>query len=684
MMIRLLLLFSIIVFKQILPIDEELAVDTDASSFVDERSQEQISPEQPITIGDELKTQKKEIKEKKIDKKDVDVMFVFGDGKNTVDFSFRNRTEAFYGRSLQLLSPNKLDQVVYAQYTFDLKTSASFGNSLRSMVVVRHKGRWGNPNTIARTTESTIRLADDVTGNHRHFLGKQIFWLREGWIDISLNDAFCLNACNRHYLTLGAFSFRLGRGIALGDAYATSPGLLGFFSNNVIDQYAPGILFHGDVKKNKLSYDVYLGLLENLSDSFDNVNEEIYAMQMHKGRRCPQRGFGKLNYVLASRLNFNLINPDECNGRKFTAEPYILYNFTPEQDVEFPSDANSKLITPGFALEYNDSKWEAGFEFAHNFGRQCVRPWDRNKLVTKRDGTNAALTLYYTEIKNGSASGPAALVTDANKKIVNNSPQGIEFNGKQIGTTGLYNDVDRFRAGYRNDYLGFMFVADASYKVKDNFKVAATVGYATGDEDPNVDLDDLRDSEVDGNYKGFIPLQGSYTGKRVPSLFIITNNTLVRPLSVPSNQIPEEDRFAQNISDFTNVVFGGAGCDWNPKWCQKDVKINPNVLAYWQEHATKKFSLKLGKTINEFASKFLGVEFNIFTEIKLLKNLKGYFIAGVFLPGSHYHDIKGKPLNKAQIEELKSVNDTGFLRAKTPLLGTNPAVMLNWGFEYIF
>lgn len=646
-----------------------------------EKAEEHIVPEQSFQIGAQLKDIDK-AKEKPDDGK---VIFTFGNGKNKIGFSLKNRTEAFYSKGVQLLSPSPLDQVVFTQTTWDLRTDASIGDAIKSLLVIRHKGRWGNPNTIARTTTETIKIADAVTGAHNHFVGKQILWVREGWVDILLNEVFCLNNLkHKHYLTFGEFSFRLGRGIALGDAYAVSPGLLGFYSNNVIDQYAPGLLLHGNLREN-IKYDVYLGILENLSDSFDNVNEQIYAMQIGK-RKCPQRGFGKLNYVFASRLFFYLLTK-ERDCRSLIFEPYILYNNTPEQDVDFPSDANSKLVTVGAAFEYEGERWEWGGEFAQNFGRQRVKPWDRNLIQIKRDGKTADLKLFYSEVltKNPETGKmEPAPVTNKNKEIVNNSIQSPLLNGKEIGNTGLFNDINRFRAGYENIYNGFMFVTDASCKVSDTFKVKGTFGLASGDLDPNVDIDDPNDADVDGVYSGFIGLQELYSGKRVPSIFIVGPNQIARPLSVPSNQIPEEDLFAQNVKNFTNLMYFGVGFDWAPSFCKKQVNIKPNLLMYWHEHATKKFSLKKKETINELASKYLGLEINLFVDIQLLKNLKGFFVGGVFQPGQYFKDVRGTPLSKAQREALKEVNDTGYNKSRTLFLNDSTALSLNWGFEYIF
>jgi len=637
-----------------------------------------------VDVEEQIQEIKRDVK-----KPDDRAIFIFGGGKNRVISGFKFRPEAFYSRSLQLFSPSKLDQVIYAQATFDVKTEVILGKSLKSMLTIRHKSIWGDPNTIAKTTKNPVKIAGDVLGDHNHFLGKQVFWMREGWVDISLNDAFSFESCNRHYLTVGAFSFKIGRGISLGDAYAVTPGLLGFYSNNVVDQYAYGVLSHGDFVKDWLNYDFYISILEDLSDNFENVNEKIYDMEIGKRRTMgASRGFGKLNYIIAGRLIATLLHPEKNCGRKLTLEPYLIFNKNPEQDVEFPSDAKSHLFTPGLAFEFESPKWEFGFEIARNFGAQNLRAWDRNRLEAQRNADTAALNFVYSDIRTqdpvGNPGAPKALVTKTNKTIVDDSQQGVQYNGKQISANPvLYNDINRFRPCYSNKYLGWMFVTDAAYKFSDKLKLAGTFAYATGDEDPNVDLDSPLDSEVDGNYKGFIGLQEIYSGKRVQSLFVL-NKSISRPLSVPSNDIPEEDPFSQNVNGFTNLVYFGFGLDWIVNLKDKKFSIKPNILAYWMQHPAKAFDSAEGITINRFASKFLGTELNTWTEVKLLDNLKGFLVAGVFFPGQHYQDVRGKPLNKAQIDILNERNDTGIENLAIPVLGTHVAAILNWGFEYVF
>ena len=52
---------------------------------------------------------------------------------------------------------------------------------------------------------------------------------------------------SNHSFTVGAFPFELGRGISLGAAYAIGPGPLGFYSDGMIDQFAFGFKFSGEI-----------------------------------------------------------------------------------------------------------------------------------------------------------------------------------------------------------------------------------------------------------------------------------------------------------------------------------------------------------------------------------------------------------------------------------------------------
>ena len=172
-------------------------------------------------------------------------------GDVSVRLGGKLRMENFFAKNVGLLNNNnsdklRLDLVYYSQHTLDLNMDLLYGqnkfgyNAIEFYFNIRNKGRWGHPESLAPTSDATVKLQDVVTGRHRHFLGKHIFWIREIWFKFCLNSLTDIGLENKHHMTIGAFPFQLGRGIALGSAFAVSPGLLGFYSSNVIDQFAFG------------------------------------------------------------------------------------------------------------------------------------------------------------------------------------------------------------------------------------------------------------------------------------------------------------------------------------------------------------------------------------------------------------------------------------------------------------
>ena len=588
---------------------------------------------------------------------------------------------------------------------------------------MRNKGDWGNPASLGPTSGQTIKFGDIVGFDHRHFLGKHFFWIREIWFKVCLNALFDINLENKHYMTWGAFPFQLGRGIALGDAFLANPGLLGFYSENVVDQYAFGWRLSGEIQENVLSYDLYASILKNDSINIRTNGERIRAqwlsdcgIPLHKGpgiisdqdatkptqsgRKNPYRQFGDVDYILAGRLLWTLFRHPSWGV--ITFEPYMVFNSEPEQRIEFPADANSKLGTVGFAGEWQGGRFMGGFDYAHNFGRQQVVSLDRNTIVltqtTNAAGKTGIFAQGYTHILDGNPNPPGAkpskvLVTTPNQTIVNNAPRQVNLNGKELiippipplpQNTGLYNAKDRFRQGYENKYKGWMFVADAGYwYCPTELMVAGTVGIATGDENPNQNFDDPADAEVDRDYRGFIGLQEIYSGRLVESVFVLGVRKLPRPLSVP-NESALSNRFADTINEFTNLVYGGIGLHWKPANSKHKLYIRPNVLFFGLENATKKFDLATNRTINEPASKFLGTEINVIMNLEWITDFRWFFVGAAFVPGQHYCDILGKPINRGQQLFLDLKDRTGFNLEPVPLIGADTAWFVNFGFQYNF
>ena len=146
------------------------------------------------------------------------------------------------------------------------------------------------------------------------------------------------------------------------------------------------------------------------------------------------------------------------------------------------------------------------------------------------------------------------------------------------------------------------------------------------------------------------------------------------------------NKFAPSISGFTNIIFVGSSLKWEPLNRSRKFKVFPNILAYWQQHPSRRFDIATRTDIDVPASTYLGFEVNTFTDFYLTESLKFFVIWSAFFPGSHYKDIQGLPTNKDQAEALRIavLNNTGCLEDKIPNISNDIAFTLNLGLEFKF
>lgn len=645
-----------------------------------------------------------------VDVPDIDytreqLSFDLGNVRGFVKIKYK--PESFFGKNINLLNNNvRADRIFFSRSTLDINFALEYGKqcygheALEFYMTLRSKALWGNAQGTIGTNTEEVKIVNSLTGPHNHTLGRQFPWIREVWVRFNIGDALGLSFKNEHTFTLGSFPFQLGRGISLGSAYAVNQGVLGFFSDNTIDQYAYGYDFSGEFIQDVLAYDLYGAILQDNMDSFRATTAKIYAQE--KGRRDnPERGPGHVDYVIAARLKWV---PVDNGDIKIAYEPYLLFNNNPELRVEFLGDASAKLGTCGCAAEFGFGNFEWGFDGAFNFGSQHVRGWDRNRVqlqnsnagaVEAADVTQGALFEVNSRVSNedpltNTKTTKAIFVPNStNQKAIDAVDNTQAQNGLPIpGTTPqLYNDLNRFRNEYRNKFDGWMFVMDAAYTFEScgDLKLAVETGIASGDEDPNKDLDRPNDSRVDGNYKGFIGLQEIYTGNRVKSVFLLGGaGRLPRPLSTPRPGVTN-DTVPSQTSSFNNIAYVGTGLDWKPCCAGRYFQVKPNVLAYWQQHRTKAFDRVTAQSFeNKYARAYLGAEVNCFVDIQLFKDFSMFAVGSVFKPGSHYKDIKGKPLNAEQQRILDRADKTGYDLDLLPLISDDLAWTINLGMEARF
>jgi len=614
-------------------------------------------------------------------------------------FSGKFRPESFYAKNFSLLNNSiDADQVWYARHILDMDLDVLYGRQSYGEPVaefyftLRNKAVWGDPSSIASTTETEIKILDAVGKGHKHDIPRHFFWMREGWLRLDLSELLHLPFTNKHSLTLGAFSFRLGRGIALGDAFAVGPDFLGYYTEMNVDQFAFGGKLSGNIVEGALSYDLYTGILQNKSASLGDTGARIYSQEYERVFHA-ERGFGSVNFVVAGRLDWTVFNTPQLGA--LHVEPYGLFNHDPEQKVEFLADASSKLGTLGMASDYRGSVFEFGFDYAFNLGQQRVRGWDRNQI--KDENRDGYVVLSNSHVVDQNGKKILFVANSAEQKIIDCTFENETQNGVTIGSVTkqvtvcnadnfsvcqnkdvlLINKNNRYRDPYTNKYKGWMFVTDGALWVyKKDLQVAVMAGIASGDDNPNLET-------IDGDYTGFIGLQEMYSGDRVKSAFVLGGaGKLRRPLAEP-NSLQAPSRFARSLSRFTDLVFTGAAIKWDPRGWANDILIHPNIIAYWEDKPINKFDPFTKKELNQHASTFLGIETNVFFHYFPIKNLKLFVVGSIFIPGQHYTDIRGKPLTPDQDAELDLLDQTGATQT-IPNLGDSTAFTVNAGFEFRF
>ncbi|MGC2310778.1 MAG: hypothetical protein WA432_04115 [Candidatus Babeliaceae bacterium] len=602
--------------------------------------------------------------------------------------------ESFYGKGTAFLNDENGDldkTIIPIKYTIDFNIFYGYGRQtfgydvITFEITARSKATGGDPDSIASTGETPVKIGSIVTGAHTHSLQRLFPWIRQLEFIVCLTDAFGIPSHHKHYFTAGLFPFELGRGITLGSAYAVDPDVLGYYSDKAIDQYAPGFLFSGELVENDcLNYDVYVGILDNRSDTFDNVNLAIRGHQFGH-QLCQARGFGVFDYLIAARLKWKAY---DHKGKTLTFEPYALYNNDREQKVTFLGDASSKLGTFGLGVEYMSNRFEGGFEIARNVGHQKVKGVDKDSV--ELENRNGQLFFVHSDVcaianNPPDQAGQKAVDTCANQVLIESVRQNSSQNGQQIDSSNLKNSCDRFRNPYCNTFKGSMFIADASYWIKPGkFKISYAIGYASGDESPHKTIHANEPIDCDGDYKGFIGLQEKYAGSRVKSAFLLGGLSKVpRLLTVPEIIVPG-DPFPLKVARFTNLIFTGGGFVIKAQGGNGPWNINPNILSYWNDNETRFGPRSADGKFRRAAHRHLGLELNVFAETMLLPDLKLYTVFGLFIAGNHYKDLKGIPLNKDQRKYLNSLNNSDNQAPKVPVLGDDKAYFFNAGFEYRF
>src|SRR5436190_16727781 len=119
-------------------------------------------------------------------------------------FSGVFKPESFYAKNPTWLNNlNPFDRIYYSRHVLDLTVdilygAQTYGTKIAELLFqVRNKGVWGNPESIAMTTEAEIKTIEAVNPiTHKHGFPRHIFWIRQVWLQFNINEAFTIPFSN--------------------------------------------------------------------------------------------------------------------------------------------------------------------------------------------------------------------------------------------------------------------------------------------------------------------------------------------------------------------------------------------------------------------------------------------------------------------------------------------------------
>lgn len=571
--------------------------------------------------------------------------------------------EVYANRNMVYLnSANPYDNSLRFRTTADGILFAAYGDNKKNPMVdtkiaVRFRYDVGTP-ALIKTAPTAISIAGAPVVIPSSSIQKTTLFLRELFMKISL-DANPDESL--YFLKVGSFPYELGRGIALGSAY-NSGGFLGLDPRFSIDQFAPGAQFHADIIKGSLSGDLYYATLSNPNASYKDNTEIIRANEVTEFVTKGYRGNNCQVWLLSGALHWKAI---QAKDLKLNVDPYTYMYVSPDQQLEFPADSDSQLYAIGTALEMKSGRFEWGFDTAFQGGNTRIKAWDRN--YTKLINDDGSVTVQYTKVYTDDTLTTLAVANTANQAIVAASDKNFDQNGQEIGTSGLYNAIDRFRPAQKIFYHGYFFVTDAAFElIEKQLKICGDVGFVSGHLDDYNDINSLTTAQMmHQNFNGFVPLQSVYSGKRIQHLVMLGEG--VPRFTVQNPQLTLDELHVQSrvtgvatLTDkFTNLAYAGIGLECTPaKFADQKAMIKPVLLYYWMVEAP---TLSDGTLGSHALGTALSIEF--MTTIKECLDMGGYM--GWMVPGTQYKQFAGTQLKGGK-------------------LGSDVAYVLNFTMTYKF
>lgn len=563
------------------------------------------------------------------------------------------------------------DQVNQFRHRFELGVQTNLGkDSHDGKAVVESRVSFGG--TLFWRTLMTKKSEPLEATNPQDSINAPLqLFVNEAWFNLNLETLTNYLNATPHSIKAGFFPFVVGRGLSLGERACGGVTYMGFPRQGVqtyLPKYAPGILLHGELPTNNLSYDLYYSpmVAENLTRWVQDVGRTQYIID-----RDTKNAHGR--HLAAASLTYLLEPVKNANVR---LEPYLVYYNSQRQNIGSPADAPLKFTTFGLMTDAVVGPVRCNFEIATQTGSQEVLPF---------------------------------------MNVIQGDPV-----------------TNEFHPGYKIQLSGSMFVFDAAYTIKDvPFVPTLALGYFSGGEYPYNDTvgqfhageggfatllqaQQATDGQKNKKFKGFLPLRDwGYRGMWCNPLIMFNAGVIPRPVDVDVATLQ-----ASNDQDTaTNLMFVGFGGTWHPLENRKTLSISNAMFFHWEAHAPHAWSKtqlqpgQVGDTVSslssgsvrnnapgynisgwytsKLASSFLGTEINMVVDYKVAQDVNLSIRGAVFFPGQLYADLAGQPnINATALKDTFTYASSGVPVLTTvvenPGLGHSPAYGLYTRIQYVF
>lgn len=273
-------------------------------------------------------------------------------------------------------------------------------------IKLTHYAYWQDQTFYIPIAEEALAIRDldnAQIGAHAHSNVMPLVFMEDAFLKVHLDPFIKSFESVPTYIQAGMFPYMLGRGLSLGSYSDGGIPHMGWELNgdvNTLEQSPAGLLIHSELSS-ELSVELYYTKFREVSATRRQTASPTRLSRL-TGER-PERGIDKDRELWSGKLEYNLV--DRPWG-SLLLQPYVLYARAPEQQIEMPADASTKLWTLGMMVDYKYKGLTVNAEFAANNGHQQMHGIDRNQVILKRDKDDGKVREVFSHIYVSQANLP--------------------------------------------------------------------------------------------------------------------------------------------------------------------------------------------------------------------------------------------------------------------------------------